>query len=303
MINLSTGAFYERATRQIGDLRKQANTLQQQIGSGERMERSSDDPVAASRLRTLARTQRMADVDARNSSAATSDLQLTDSALESVADVVIRVKELATQASSDTLNAAQRASIGKEIEALGGTLLGIANSRNATGHALFGGQTSGNAYSLTGGTVGYDGTTTLDTIPLGDGQDVQPGLIGPDVFNFTSGTTSTDLFAVIGGLADALQGGAADPAQAARDALTTLDAGLDQVTTSQTVIGARMGWVEMLDDRRTAMSELVADEQTEIGGADIATTMTRLQEMLTVLEASQASFVKLSNLSLFNQLR
>ncbi len=35
-----------------------------------------------------------------------------------------------------------------------------------------------------------------------------------------------------------------------------------------------------------------------VGGADLATTMTRLQEMMTVLEASQASFVRLSSLSL-----
>lgn len=303
MISLSTGAFYERATRQMGDLRKQATTLQQQIGTGERLDRSSDDPVAAARLRTLARTERMAQIDARNSSAATSDLQLTDSALESVADVVIRVKQLATQAGNDTLNEGQRASIGKEIEALGGNLLAIANSRNATGHALFGGQTAGDAYTLTGTTVSYSGTATLDSIPLGDGQSVQPGLIGPDAFGFSVGATTTDLFAVIGGLAVALQGGAADPAQAARDALTTLDAGLEKVTTSQTVIGARMGWVEMLDDRRTAMGELVSNEQSQIGGADLATTMTRLQEMLTVLEASQASFVKLANLSLFNEIR
>jgi flagellar hook-associated protein 3 FlgL len=31
--------------------------------------------------------------------------------------------------------------------------------------------------------------------------------------------------------------------------------------------------------------------------------MTRLQEVMTVLEASQASFVRLANLSLFDQLR
>jgi flagellar hook-associated protein 3 FlgL len=57
MINLSTGAFYERATRQIGRLRERANDLQQQIGSGERLSRSSDDPVAAARAANLARRQ------------------------------------------------------------------------------------------------------------------------------------------------------------------------------------------------------------------------------------------------------
>ena len=47
MINLSTGAFYERSTTQIGSLRARAETLQQQIGSGERLALPSDDPVAA----------------------------------------------------------------------------------------------------------------------------------------------------------------------------------------------------------------------------------------------------------------
>ena len=59
MINLSTGAFYERSTSQIGTLRAKAESLQQQIGTGERLERSSDDPVAAARLRMLARNERI----------------------------------------------------------------------------------------------------------------------------------------------------------------------------------------------------------------------------------------------------
>lgn len=303
MINLSTSAFYERAGRQIGELRSQAVKLQQQVGTGERLERSSDDPVAAARLRTLARSQRIADIDQRNSEAATTDLQLTDSALESVANVIIRVRELAMQAGTDTLSARQRAAIGVEVNGLLQNLVGIANSRNGDGHALFGGQTTGDAYTLAGTTVSYAGTASVDPIDLGDGQQVQPRLTGPDAFSFTANGAPTDLFAVLGGLAAALEGGVPDPAQAARDALTTLDAGLEKVTTSQTVIGARMGWIEMLDDRRTSMGELVAEEQTSIGGADLATTMTRLQEMLTVLEASQASFTRLANLSLFNQIR
>jgi flagellar hook-associated protein 3 FlgL len=48
---------------------------------------------------------------------------------------------------------------------------------------------------------------------------------------------------------------------------------------------------------------MAADQQASIGGADLASTMTRLQEISTVLEASQASFVRLANLSLFDVLR
>ena len=64
-----------------------------------------------------------------------------------------------------------------------------------------------------------------------------------------------------------------------------------------------MGWIEIIDERRVMTGELVADERKAIGGAELATTMTQLQETLTVLEASQASFIKLAGLSLFDQLR
>ncbi|WP_305095434.1 flagellin N-terminal helical domain-containing protein [Croceibacterium aestuarii] len=302
MISLSTSAFYERSTRQIGSLRAEADSLQQQIGSGERLSRSSDDPVAAARLRTLSRADRLAKIDQRNSEIAQTDLKLTDQALGSIADVVIRAKELANQAANGALGAEQRASIGSEIAGLQQTVLLVANSRNSAGHALFGGHASGAAYADSGAGIAYVGTAGADPVDLGDGQSVTPSLTGPEVFQFDVNGSPTDLFTVLGNLASALQG-SGDQVGASRDAMNALDAGLDKVTTAQTLVGARMGWIDMMDQRREATGELVAEEQSSVGGADLATTMTRLQEVMTVLEASQASFVRLSSLSLFDMLR
>jgi len=123
------------------------------------------------------------------------------------------------------------------------------------------------------------------------------------VLSFEVNGSQTDLFATLGTLAAALQGGVADPAGASREALGALDGALEKVTTVQTIVGARMGWVDLMDARRETNGELRAEEREAIGGADLATTITRLQEVMTVLEASQASFVKLSGLSLFTMLR
>ena len=302
MISLSTGAFYDRATRQIGSLRAEADDLQRQIGSGERLSRSSDDPVAAAQLRTLSREQRLAEVDQRNSDLAQNNLKLTDDALDQVSNVLIRAKELATAAANGTLSDDQRNSIGTEIESLRQSLLLIANSRDGAGHALFGGQVAGTAYDASGGSITYVGTAGADPVTLGDGQTVTPALTGPEVFEFQLNGSQTDLFSVLGALGTALQSGS-DEGAAGRDAITALDAGLDKVTSAQTIVGARMGWVELMDQRREATGEMAADQQASIGGADLATAMTRLQEITTVLEASQASFVRLANLSLFDVLR
>ena len=169
MINLSTGAFYERGSRQIGALRAQAESLQQQIGTGERLERSSDDPVAAARLRTLSRNDRMASVDTRNSQLAEADLSLTDQTLTSIGDLVVRVRELAVQASSSTLSDEQRGAIGVEVASLRENLVLLANSRNISGHALLGGQASGSAYVDNGTGVQFVGTATVTPLEIGEG--------------------------------------------------------------------------------------------------------------------------------------
>lgn len=303
MINLSTSAFYERGTRQASSLRSEAEDLQRQIGSGNRLSKSSDDPVAAARLRVLERSQTLSKVDQRNSDYALADLKLTDHALSTAVNVVIRIQVLATQAANETLSEEQRATIGSEISMLQENLVVLANSRNASGAALFGGQTAGAAYDVIGGVATYAGTPTVEPVGLGDGQEVVPGLTGPEVFSVEVDGTPTDLFTILRDLGAVLQAGGASASAAASDALEALDAGLQKVSTAQSVVGARMGWIEVLDDRRVAVGELVAEEQGEVGGADIATTVTRLQELLTILEASQASFVRLSQLSLFDMIR
>jgi flagellar hook-associated protein 3 FlgL len=303
MINLSTGAFYERATRQIGGLREQANDLQNQIGSGERLSRSSDDPVAASRLRTLARRERLAEVDQLNSNRAMDDLQLTDEALGSLTDLTARAKELAMQAANGTLGGEQRQLLKAEIDGVRESMLLVANGRNGAGQALFGGQAPGLAYQDTGAGLAYVGTGTAESVGIGDGQTVTRAMTGLEVFGFKVDGTQTDMFAVLGQLSAALADPTADHTAAGQAAMTGIDAGLEKITTAQTIVGSRMGWIEVIGDRRTTTGELVADERKAIGGADLATTMTRLQEVMTVLEASQASFVKLASLSLFDQLR
>lgn len=300
LISTSTSAFYDRATQDISSLRARAEQMQDQLGRGEKLSRSSDDPVAASRLRVLARADRLSTIDTANANRATSDLALADSALSSFAEYVTRAQELTTQAANGTLTGAQRASIATELGQIHGNLVSLANSRDSAGHALFGGEAVGDAYDAAGA---YIGTASAGSLDLGDGQAVARGLTGPEFLNFSVNGNPTDLMAVIRQLATDLQGGAADPAQAARDALDALGDGLDKVTTGQTLVGARLAWIDLTTERRIDLSEMRSGEEAEIGATDIASTIANLQQLMTVLEASQASFSRLANLSLFDQLR
>lgn len=297
----STSAFYERSLMDLTALRKQAEETQAEMSTGERLQRSSDDPVAASRLRRLARAESLDQIDEAAANRATADLTLTDGALTQFANFVTRMQELATQAASSTLSDSQRAGIGQEVAQIRENLVALANTRDGSGRALFGGESSGDAYSLNAGVAQYDGTATAGLVALGDGQTVARGVTGPEFLEFTSGGASFDLLAVAKDLADALQSGTGG-ASAANAALSVLSDGLESITTAQTVIGSRLNWIDLNTERRTSLSELRTVEQTEIGGNDLTESIARLQNTMLVLEASQASFSKLANLSLFDVL-
>lgn len=299
----STLAFYSRSRLQMSGLREQAETLQARLATGERIARSSDDPLAASKLRTLQRTQQLSEVDAGNARRASEDLTLASGGLESLASDLIRVRELAVWAATDTIGEVERDSIASEIESLRLRILDTANGLDGSGNALFGGEGSGKAYELdaTGAAV-YVGTGTSGMIDLGQGQSVTRGFTGPEVFEFTDGGVPTDVFAFLANFAAALRGGAADPAVAARDAMSGLDEALETATRAQTVAGSRIAWLDIVQERQVDQSFTRSQQIADTGGVDFSSTIAELQQLLTVLEASQASFARLSNLSLFNEI-
>ena len=303
MTLIGTQAFYDRSLTDMASLRSRAGSVQQSLGTGQKLARSSDDPVAASRLRQLSRSEALSDIDVKNANAAEADLILADEAMSSMSSFILRAGELATQAASAGLAPSQRVAIGKELSEIQSALLDLANSRDSSGHALFGGQLIGNAYAMgPSGQAIYTGTEAKSPVPIGLGLTVEPGLTGPDFIGSGQGS-GTDLFATLSTLATSLQSGAASAADVARTSLTGLRAGLDALTTGQTIIGSRLSWIDVTNELRISQSERVASEQAELGGTDIAEAVTRLQQITTALEASQAGFARLSKLSLFDVIR
>lgn len=300
----STGAFYQRSRQDLATLRARTETLQQRISSGQRLARASDDPVAAARLRALDHADAAATATRTNGARVSADLTLTDGALSSVADLVIRAKTLATQAANGTLSTGQQAAIGTELLQIHDQLFALANSQDSTGHALFGGDTPGSAYALNGaGQAVYAGTAGGGTIDVGEGLSVARSMTGPQVFTFSVGGNSTDLFSVVKTLGGALIVGGGSATTAANTAITALGAGLDQVSAQQAIVGARQSFVDTAAARAATVADQRATAQNAIGGTDLASTIADLQNAMTVLQASQASFAKLIGLTLFDQLR
>ena len=306
MTNVSTSAFYQNAIASMTSLRKQTESLQAQISTGNTIQHSRDNPLGAAQMRALAAADTLAGADKANASAAKTQLTQTDDTLSQVNDILSQITTLTTQAASATLNDSQRSSIGQQIGAFYNSLVSLANTKDSQGNPLFGGQGTGTAYDVdpTTGTATYQGTSTAATISLGPGLSVTTGVTGPEFMDFQSKGVSKNMLTMVKGLADALQNPSSSAAAiaAANSALDDLSAASQSVSASQTVVGARLDWITTTTDMQTQTAAQRASREADVGGTDIAATIAKLSQQMTVLEAAQSSFVKVSNLSLFSML-
>jgi flagellar hook-associated protein 3 FlgL len=300
-MQLSTSRFYDRAATSFGRLTARAETLQTQISTGVRLQAPSDDALAYRRLAGLATTGANAKVYDANLSLAAGVLKQADTALSAIGDQLQKATELALKASNDTLSTNDRRAIGVELAGIVETLAGLANAADPRGQPLFGGTDGGAA--VVKGAAGYTLAGTLpSTIPIGDGQSVQATESAARVFGITGKNGATDALTLIADLAAALAGGAAT-GDVARAAVDDLNLAGEQAAAIQASLGARAARVEIVQAQLVEAGIDREEARATLEDADRVAAATELQKTMTILQASQASFAKLSQLSLFDYLR
>ena len=302
-VNGSAGTFFDRSLTQMANLRDGIERTRSQIATGNRLERGSDDPAAAAQLRAVARRETLSGVEADNAARLGQDLRSATDELEAVNTLLQRARELALQAANTPTGPQGREAIGFEIRQLAEELFSRGNAAALTGEPLFAGLASGTAFTRdASGNVTYTGTPTSGAVPIAPGTEIERGLPGSEVFEFTLNGTPSSGFQVLDTLAAALIGGAPGGADAALSAIEGIDAALDTSNRATTILGTRLAWVEQVQDQQVDRDVALAERRSRVGDTDIADAVARLQQSLTALEASQAAFARVSELNLFRAL-
>ncbi|MGJ3648446.1 flagellar hook-associated protein FlgL [Sphingomonas sp. GlSt437] len=299
-MQISTNRYYDRSNSQFQALQAQVDKLQEQISSGKKVAAPSDDAVGYQRLTSL----NQAGVDdtawGSNITLAHTIIQQADSTLGSITDRLQQVQELTVQASNGTLSASDRATLAGNVRAALQDLVGLANTTDVRGQPLFGSATGTTAVTQdSSGNVSFVGSGSPSGIPIGNNVSIQPSDTATRIFgNVPTQSGTTDVFALLNNLATALESGAPVPA----GALDSLNAAVTQVTDVRSAAGARSARLDLEQTRLKDTATTRASEQSALQDTDITAAITELQKTSTVLQATQASFTKLSQLSLFNYL-
>ncbi|MBB4099847.1 flagellin [Sphingomonas kyeonggiensis] len=299
-MRIATSQMYSRPTSLMTQLTAAADKTQTQIATTKLGITAATDAAAYIKLQQIARATTGDATYKSNITIAQGVNAQTDQTLESVETQMQRALELATRAKSDTLSDSDRASIGKELDSIRDTLFALANTKDdIRGQPLFGGATGDTAYVKNAdGSISFAGTGEPSAIPIGDGESVQPTISGERVFS----PAGADMFAILGSLSDALKSGTNVQAAGAA-ALDGINASLDTVALARASVGARGARLDLQADRLTEVAETRETTRSGIEDTDIPTAVANLQKTLTVLQATQASFSKLTSVSLFDYLK
>ncbi|VAX12617.1 Flagellar hook-associated protein FlgL [hydrothermal vent metagenome] len=138
-MRISTHQSQQVAIDAMLDQQKKLSTVQDQVATGRRITRPSDDPVAAARVVNLRDTLATAEQQQKNIGAARTRLTMEESVLGNVTSIIQRVRELTVQANNDSLTPEDRGFVAEEVAQLNDELFNIANSTDSSGGFLFSG--------------------------------------------------------------------------------------------------------------------------------------------------------------------
>ena len=241
-----------QAQRGFGAAEKLGQRAGAQLASGLRINQAADDTAGMAISEKLKNQVRGLNQAQRNVQDASSLLQTAEGALTETHSLLARMRELAVQASNDTLQASDRANAQLEFTALYAEIDRIASATQ------------------------FDGTVLLDNSSVVTGMSIQIGANSGDALTFTiSSAKATSLNAAFVAMntATTLSVGYQSTASAV---ISALDTAIDTISTYRSNIGAMQNRLSSATNYIGVASENTAAANSRIADADIATSMSEL---------------------------
>ncbi len=139
-MRISTANAFDAGIDALSKRQTDLTSLQEQMTTGKRVSKASDDPAAAARAeRAMASVGRIV-TSQRAVAASQVAMAQTESSLGSAGDLMQQARELIVSAGNGSYTDSERQSIANQLKGLRSQLLTIANQDDGAGTYLFGGQ-------------------------------------------------------------------------------------------------------------------------------------------------------------------
>jgi flagellar hook-associated protein 3 FlgL len=137
LTRLGSANTYDNALRNLSKRQSALSNLQENLTSGKKVVRASDDPTGAAQAeRAMTRISRIA-TDQRALEAQRNSIAMAEGTLGDVTDALQNFRELVVSAGNGVLSSAERKSITIQLQGLRDQVFSLANRKDSNGQPLF----------------------------------------------------------------------------------------------------------------------------------------------------------------------
>ena len=300
-MRISTAQMFQQQVTAMLEQQVEMARTEQQLATGKRLISAADDPAASMRSLQLGDRLTQNEQYLKNLDAAQSRLELEEGALASSVDVLQRVRELAVQARNASLGPGDLQAIEVEVRSHLDGLLSLANTQNANGEFLFSGyQVDTQPFSSDGsGNFTYNGDQGQQHLQVSQIRQIAAADNGTDIFlgvNAAAGGI-TSSFDILNDFADALAAGSVTA-----DTLIDIDSAMDKIMNMRADVGSRLRAVDEQRATNESFKLVLEKERADLVDLDYTEAISRFNQQLLALQASEQVFAKVQDLSLFDYL-
>jgi len=308
-MRIASANTFDASLAQLQRRQKALSEAQEQLTSGKRVLRASDDPAAAAVAERALSAISRSDAHQRALDASRTATQLTESALGEAGELLQQARELLVGAGNGSYTDADRANLGQVIAGLRGDLLALANRRSSDGRHLFGGQ-GGDGPPLQDGPggVGFNGTPGQATTAVGasaplsvDGRAVwlqvdDPGAPGQSLSVFDVMDRLTHELTTAGRSQSEVM-------ETVSRGLAEIDASSANLSTWRTRTGATLNRLDALSDQVSQDRLDARQARSEAEDLDMVQAISDFQNRQSGYDAALKTYSIVQRMSLFDYLR
>jgi flagellar hook-associated protein 3 FlgL len=281
---------------------------QQQVSSGLRIQKASDDPAGASRAIQTRGSIRALDQYQRNISLANTRAATEETALSQLGDILTRAKQLAISQGTATADANTRATTKVEVDQLLQAAIQLGNTQDGDEY-LFGGKWADQApfdAAQTGQApyyVSLDPDTGLPREPSGVNQtEISAGRYMQATHDGKQVLIDSGVLAALKELSDALADTSA-PQTAIQTSAGSLDTAFDNLQVLIGENGARVNQLDVTSANLAAFSINLKTLKSDVEEVDIEQAVTELVSRQTAYQAAMLATSRVMGLTLADYLR
>lgn len=265
--------------RNLSNNYKKLSNLQNQINTGRKVTRPSEDPVIATKGMGYRTDLNKIEQFDRNTTQVNAWLDASDDALDQVGNALNRVKELIVQASSDTNTAEDREKIKKEIDQIRLQIQDVANTKIADKYIFSGTKTDTPLFKQDGSMSAQSDVNELSVkFEVFDGVQLNVNTPGYTLFK------NIDNF--MKGVSDKLDSGSGAAGDDIDDFLGDLSNLQNSVLEARADVGARQNRIEMMSNRLGVFKVSVTKQLSDNEDVDYAETISKMVAAQSIHQAS-----------------